>query len=90
MAHFQTKNPNLGKFRRFLQLKMLEYFIAIWYISRPLVYFMAIWYIFLRFGMLQQEKSGNPVSNHLPSFRLPPWSNCRFKCRIVLIDSHRN
>jgi hypothetical protein len=25
-----------------------------------LVYFMVIWYIFSRFGMLYQEKSGNP------------------------------
>jgi hypothetical protein len=26
-----------------------------------LVYFMVIWYIFSRFGMLHQEKSGNPA-----------------------------
>jgi hypothetical protein len=26
-----------------------------------LVYFMAIWYIFPCFGMLYQEKSGNPA-----------------------------
>jgi hypothetical protein len=25
-----------------------------------LVYFMVIWYIFPRFGLLSQEKSGNP------------------------------
>jgi hypothetical protein len=29
----------------------LEYFVAI---------IMVIWYVFLRFGMLYQEKSGNP------------------------------
>jgi hypothetical protein len=30
MAYFQTKNPNLGKFWRVLQWKMLIYFVAIW------------------------------------------------------------
>jgi K+-transporting ATPase A subunit len=33
-------------------------FTAIRYV---LVYFMLIWYIFPRFGMLYQEKSGNPA-----------------------------
>jgi hypothetical protein len=41
-----NQNPNLGKFWRVLQRKML-------------VYFKAIRYIFPRFGMLHQEKSGN-------------------------------
>jgi hypothetical protein len=43
------------------------YFMAIWYIlwqfgifDGYLVYFVKIWYIFSRFGMLYQEKSGNP------------------------------
>jgi hypothetical protein len=35
----------------------LEYFSAIWYIYRHSV---AIWYIFPHFGILCQEKSGNP------------------------------
>jgi hypothetical protein len=34
MVYFQTKNPNLGKFGRVLQWKMLVYFMAIWYILR--------------------------------------------------------
>jgi hypothetical protein len=41
--------------------------MAIWSMIRQfgifcgqLVYFMVIWYIFSRFGMLYQEKSGNP------------------------------
>jgi hypothetical protein len=45
----------------------LVYFTAIWSILRPLeifyghlVYFVLIWYIFTRFGILDQEKSGNP------------------------------
>jgi hypothetical protein len=66
MAYFQTKNPNLAKFWRVLQWKMLVNYMAIWSIVRllgifcgHLVYFMVIWYIFPRFGMLYQEKSGN-------------------------------
>jgi hypothetical protein len=74
MVYFQTKNPNLGKFWRVLQWKMLVYFMTIWSILLPfglfychLVYFIAIRYIlwlfiiFFQFGMLYEEKSGNPV-----------------------------
>jgi hypothetical protein len=67
MADFQTKNSNLGKFWRDWQWKMLVYFMTIGSIlllfalfCGHLVYFMAIWYILPRFGMLYQEKSGNP------------------------------
>jgi hypothetical protein len=70
MVHFQTKNPNLGKFWKVLQWKMFGIFRAILSISRPtgvfyghLVHFVVIWYIFTRFGMLHREKSGNPVSD---------------------------
>jgi hypothetical protein len=42
-------------------------FMAIWSILQPfgifcgnVVYFMVIWYTFPHFGMLSQEKSGNP------------------------------
>jgi hypothetical protein len=39
----------------------LVYFTTIWYIFGHLVYFMIIWHVyFSRFGMLYQEKSGNP------------------------------
>jgi hypothetical protein len=48
-------------------MENLVYFMAIGSILRPLgiicghmVYFMVIWYSFPRFGMLHQEKSGNP------------------------------
>jgi hypothetical protein len=64
---FQTKNPNLGKFWRVLLWKILAYFMTIWSKLRTLeifyvhlVYFVVIWYIFPRFGILDQEKSGNP------------------------------
>jgi hypothetical protein len=70
MMCFQTKNTNLGKFRRVLQWKMLVYFMAIWSILRQcgifcghLVYFMVIWYIFPHFGILYQEKYGIPGWN---------------------------
>jgi hypothetical protein len=70
MVCFQTKNPNLGKFWRVLLWKILLYFMTIWPILRPLqifyghlIYFVAIWYIFPRFGILDQEKSGNPAVN---------------------------
>jgi hypothetical protein len=38
----------------------LEFFTAIWYILWPFGNVVAIWYIFPRFGILCQEKSGNP------------------------------
>jgi hypothetical protein len=41
--------------------------MSIWYIVRtigifydPLLHFVLIWYIFSRFGIVHQEKSGNP------------------------------
>jgi hypothetical protein len=53
MVYFQTKSPNLGKFWRVLQWKMLVYFMSVWNISLPfailyghLVHFLLIWYIF--------------------------------------------
>jgi hypothetical protein len=71
MVYFQTKNPNLGKFWGVLEWKMLVYFMESWprYIVygqlvyafyAHLAYFMVIWYIFPQFGILYQEKSGNP------------------------------
>jgi hypothetical protein len=69
MVCFQIKNPNLGKFWRVLQWKILAYFMTIWPSLRSLkifyghlVYFVVIWYIFPHFGILYQEKSGNPGS----------------------------
>jgi hypothetical protein len=55
---FQTKNSNLGKFRRVSQWNMLVYSTAIRYILCPfgifcglLVYLMALWYISWPFGI---------------------------------------
>jgi hypothetical protein len=83
MVYFQTKNPNLGKFWRVLQWKLLAhfcrlvYFTAIWYILWSFDMFPPFWYVvpskicifygrlvcFPHFGMLYQEKSGNPDGN---------------------------
>jgi hypothetical protein len=87
MVCFQTKNPNFGKFWRVLQWKILVYFMSIWTFLGPLeisyghlVYFEVIWYIFPRFGILDQEKSGNPEeeSNLCNFLALSKhfWSHC--------------
>jgi hypothetical protein len=39
----------------------LEYFTVIWYILWPFGNVVLIWYIFPHFGILCQEKSGNPA-----------------------------
>jgi hypothetical protein len=41
----------------------LEYFMTIWYILWPFGNLVLIWNIYPRFGILCQEKSGNPVAN---------------------------
>jgi hypothetical protein len=53
MVHFQTKNPNLGKFWNALHWKMLIYLMAICNISGTfgvfyghLVHFVSVWFIF--------------------------------------------
>jgi hypothetical protein len=38
----------------------LEYFTVIWFILWPFGNVVVIWYIFVRFGILCQEQSGNP------------------------------
>jgi hypothetical protein len=49
-------------------MEILVYFMTVWSILRPLgtfyghlVHFEVIWYISPRFGILYQEKSGNPA-----------------------------
>jgi hypothetical protein len=47
---------NLGIFyHHWVFLRPLEIFYG------PLVHFVVMWYIFPRFGILDQDKSGNPV-----------------------------
>jgi hypothetical protein len=57
MVSFQTKNPNLDKFWRALDWKILIYFMDIWNILQTfgiyydhLVHFVFIWYIFSGLG----------------------------------------
>jgi hypothetical protein len=62
---FKPKIPNFGQFWSVLQRKMLVSFMHIWSNLLPLhmfyfVYCKVILVYFSRFGMLQQEKSGNP------------------------------
>jgi hypothetical protein len=68
MVYFQTENPNLGKFWRALDWKMLINFtdncttlqtFGIFY--DHLVIFVFVWYIFSGVGIMNQEKSGNPA-----------------------------
>jgi hypothetical protein len=91
MVCFQTKGPNLGKFWRVLQWKILVYILTIWSILRPsevfyghLVYFVVIWYISPRFGMLYHEKTGNPGLACLVctpgAFRFRLMFRCMFQC----------
>jgi hypothetical protein len=66
MVCFQTKDATLGKFLRVLHSQILVYFMTIWSILRPLeiIYgrlgFFGHLVISPRFGILYQEKSGNP------------------------------
>jgi hypothetical protein len=57
----------LGKFWEVLRLENVIYFIAIWnslwtfrIFYDHFVHFVFIWYTFSGFGIMYQEKSGNP------------------------------
>jgi hypothetical protein len=66
-TYFHTRNA----ISVYFGWKTLVDFMAIWYFVANLVNFKAMWYfcghfgIFPRFGLLHQEKSGNPVPLHL-------------------------
>jgi hypothetical protein len=68
MVYFQTKNANLGNFLECLEMNdvgkfyghLVYLFTAIWYIVCPFGIFAVSLVYFSRFGMLYQEKSGNP------------------------------
>jgi hypothetical protein len=73
---FQTKNPNLGKFCRASEWKMLVNLLVIWNILQPFGIFCGhlvmlwyvIWYIFPSFGILCPEISGNPEVKQAEDF----------------------
>jgi hypothetical protein len=68
MVYFQTKNPNLGKFWRALDWKLLlfyghlEQFTVIWDIFWPFGTFCVHLVHFSGFGIMYHEKSGNSGS----------------------------
>jgi hypothetical protein len=82
MAYFKTKNPNLGKFWRVLQWKVLVYFMAIW----SILWLFGIGILWL-FGIGILWPYGIDYGNllHFPQFWyvLPRkiWQPC-FKCQI--------
>jgi hypothetical protein len=85
MVYFQTKNiqiwvnfrvsdnEDVGNF-----FNPLVYFTAISYILWPFLYFVVIMVRFSRFGMLYQEKSGNPAIRQR-SQRLLLWGHAPCK-----------
>jgi hypothetical protein len=82
---FSGKNPNLGKFLRVLEWKMLVYFGPSGIFYGNLKYFTGIGYILWSFlihmyvsyfGLLSQEKSGNPVNPSCRGRRLKLFISC--------------
>jgi hypothetical protein len=68
MVYFQTKNPNMGKFLRASDWKMFINFTSIcnilrtfWVFYDHLVHIVFLWHISTGFGIMHQEKSGNPA-----------------------------
>jgi hypothetical protein len=65
----------------------LEYITAIWYILRPFGSLVAIWYIFPHFGIVCQEKSGNPDVPFADSISRPKCSKGETMCMYVQQDN---
>jgi hypothetical protein len=59
----------------------LEYFTVVWHILWPFVN--VIWYIFPRFGILCQEKCGNPDYSSFPLSPYQPVQSGRFNPYLV-------
>jgi hypothetical protein len=66
---FKPKYPNLNKFWRALDSKMMIYLMVVWNILRTfgifydhLVHLVFLWYIFSGFGIMYQEKIWQPWS----------------------------
>jgi hypothetical protein len=74
-VYFQTKNPNLGKFWRALDSKMLINLMSIWNTLQTfeifydnLVHFEIIWYIFYSFGIWQPWSRRSRVRSRVRNF----------------------
>jgi hypothetical protein len=82
MVYFQTQNPNVGKFWRAFEWKMLVHFMTIWSILWPfgiiyvrLVLFADICYIFSQFGMFGPRKIWQPCLIASRLMNLPSCEN---------------
>jgi hypothetical protein len=62
MGHFQTQNPDLGDFGGSCNG-------IFWYIARLFRLFCGYLVYYLRFGLLYQEKSGNPGPSSFMHFK---------------------
>jgi hypothetical protein len=89
MVHLLTKNPNLGKFWIVLKWKMLEYFMAIWSMLRP------IGILYDLFGNLEAFGLFYPVlvyciTKNLAIVRQNGFmvEPVREKCRTIYIDTY--
>jgi hypothetical protein len=63
MVYFQTKNPNMGKFRRALEWKKVSIFfgyLVVWYILWPFGNLVAIFGNFSPFGYIVSRKIWQP------------------------------
>jgi hypothetical protein len=69
MVYFHTNNTNLGIFWKAFELKMSVHFTVTLYILLQFGNFVVICYIFPQFGLLYQEKSGNPAPKLISNSR---------------------
>jgi hypothetical protein len=83
MVYFQTKNPQLGKFRRVIGSKLLirfhghlEYFTDIWDFFDHLVHFVFIWYIISGFGICTKKNLAT-LGEGKKSTHAKTWSSGR-------------
>jgi hypothetical protein len=97
MVYCQTKNPNLGKFLRALDLKMVIYFMAFWNICQTfwtfydhLVHFVLIWNISFRFWCPVPRKIWQPWTHVACPTPITPFSvYSSFFHSKALVSGHR-
>jgi hypothetical protein len=81
MVYFQTKNPNLGKFWRALDRKILIYFIAICYILRTFAIFCDQWvhFAFIRYiffsVLVSRTKENLATLKWIPNLHMDATTN---------------
>jgi hypothetical protein len=80
----------MGKFWRALDLKTFIHFMAILNTLRSFANFVFIWYIFSGFGIMYQEKSGNPGASTCHRCLSPLLKFIYFETDSVLLNSTKN